>query len=167
MATTTKIPVEEYLHTAYRPDVEYIDGEIQERNLGELEHADMIVAVLKWFFAHEGEWQIRVRPDVRVQVSPTRFRIPDVCVSAASSTDKRIVTTAPLLVVEVLSPEDRIDRYHQRIDDYRQMGIRGIWVLDPETNRGWDCSTGNWMEGTLFRLPDSPIYLDVNALKEQ
>src|SRR5262249_9997326 len=107
MATTTKIPVEEYLHTSYLPDVEDMDGDIQERNVGEIEHADMITAVLKWFFRYESEWQLVVRPDVRVQVAPTRFRIPDVCVSAASSTDKRIVTTPPLLVIEVLSPEDR------------------------------------------------------------
>ena len=33
------ISVEEYLNTTYRPDVEYVDGEIQERNLGEFDHA--------------------------------------------------------------------------------------------------------------------------------
>ncbi len=163
MDVTTKISVEEYLHTAYRPDVEYVDGEIQERNVGEIEHSEMIAAVLKWFFRHESEWQILVLPDVRVQVSPTRFRVPDICVCSASSTDRKIVTTPPLLVIEVLSPEDRIDRYHQRIADYRQMDIQGIWVLDPETHRGWDCSSGNWMEGALFRLADSPIHLDLSA----
>ena len=167
MATTTKVPVEEYLGTSYRPDVDYVDGEIQERNVGEIEHSEMIAAVLKWFFQHEIDWQLLVLPDVRMQVSATRFRVPDICVCSASSTDRRIVTTPPLLVVEVLSPEDRIDRYHQRINDYRQMGIPGIWVLDPETHRGWDCSSGNWIEGTLFRLPDSPVYLDLNAVYGQ
>jgi len=167
MATGTKVGVEEYLSTSYRPDVEYVDGEVQERNVGEIEHAGMVAAVLEWFFQHKHEWQILVLPDVRVQVSPTRFRVPDVCVSAASSADRKIVTTPPLLVVEVLSPEDRIDRYHQRIADYRDMGIAGIWVLDPESRRGWDCSTGNWIEGKLFRLPNSPIYLELNALFEQ
>jgi len=167
MATTTKVPVEEYLHTSYQPDVEYVDGEIQERNVGELEHARMIKAVLRWLLQHEMAWEIEALSDVRVQVSPTRFRIPDICVSAAATPDRKIVTTPPLLVVEVLSPEDRIDRYHQRIADYRHMGIQGIWVLDPETKRGWDCSSGNWIEGTLFRLPESPIYLDLNALAAQ
>lgn len=167
MGTITKIPVEEYLHTTYRPDVEYIDGEIQERNVGEIEHARLIMAALDWFSQHRRDWGIEVLPDVRMQVSATRFRVPDICVCSASSTDRRIVTTPPLLVVEVLSPEDRIDRYHQRIADYRQMGIQGIWVLDPETNRGWDCSSGNWIEGTLFRLANSPLYLDLNAIGTQ
>jgi Uma2 family endonuclease len=164
MSVTTKVSIEEYLHTAYRPDVEYVDGEIQERNVGEIEHARLIAAVMRWFQRHEREWSIEVLPDVRMQVSATRFRVPDICVCSASSTDRRIVTTPPLLVIEVLSPEDRIDRYHQRIDDYRQMGIKSIWVLDPESHRGWDCSSGNWMEGTLFQLANSSIHLDLNAL---
>lgn len=167
MGTITKIPVEEYLHTAYRPDVEYVDGEIQERNVGEIEHARLIMAALEWFFQHGRDWGIEVLPDVRMQVSATRFRVPDICVCSASSTDRRIVTTPPLLVVEILSPEDRIDRYHQRITDYREMGIQGVWVLDPETNRGWDCSTGNWLEGTQFRLSNSAICLDLNALSRR
>ena len=161
---TTKTSLEEYLGTSYRPDVEYIDGELQERNVGEIEHAKMILAVLMWFVGHRQEWQIQILPDVRVQATPERFRIPDVCVCAASSSDTRIVTTPPLVVVEVLSPEDRIANYQQRIADYLGMGVRGVWVIDPETRNGWDCSSGSWIETTNFRLPDSPIYLDVSAI---
>jgi Uma2 family endonuclease len=164
VATTTKVPVEEYLSTSYRPDVEYVDGELQERNLGEIEHSEMIAAVLEWFFQRKRESQIRVLPDVRMQVSPTRYRVPDVCICSTSNTDQKIVTTPPLLVVEVLSPEDRIDRYQQRITDYRDKGIRGIWVLNPETRTGWDCSSGNWIESARFQLADSPVYLDLKKV---
>jgi Uma2 family endonuclease len=34
MATTMRIPLSEYLETSYRPDREYVDGEIRERNVG-------------------------------------------------------------------------------------------------------------------------------------
>ena len=161
---TTKVSLAEYLNTSYRPDVEYIDGELQERNVGEIEHAEMILAVLNWFLRHREEWQVRLLPDVRVQVRSNRFRVPDVCVCAASNTDKRIVSTAPLVVVEVLSPEDRIGDYRERISDYLGMGIRGVWVIDPETRKGWDCSSGNWIETRVFRLEASPIYLDLGAI---
>lgn len=162
---TTKVSVQEYLRTHYRPDVEYIDGELRERNVGEIEHARMILDVLMWFVGHQNEWRIEVLPDVRVQVRLERFRIPDVCVCAASNTDKRIVTTTPLAVVEVLSPEDRIANYRERISDYHEMGIRGIWVVDPETRKGWDCSSGNWIETSIFRLADSPVYLDLARIQ--
>ncbi len=158
---TTKVSVEEYLATHYRPDVEYIEGELQGRNVGEVEHAKVIMAVIRWFLGHEEDWQILILPDVRVQVAAERFRIPDVCICAQTNTDRRIVTTTPLVVIDVLSPEDRISRYHERIADYMRMGIRGIWVLDPETRKAWDCSTGNWIETTDFRLADSPISLKV------
>ena len=161
---TTKVNVEEYLHTSYQPDVEYIDGELQERNVGEIEHAKMILAVLMWFVGHREEWQIQILPDVRVQVKHERFRVPDVCVCAAPNIDTRIVTTAPLVVVEVLSPEDRIGNYRERVADYLGMGIRGVWVIDPETRNGWDYSGGNWIETSLFRLADSPICLDLSAI---
>ena len=39
MAVVALIPVEEYLSTAYRPDCDYIDGEIHERNVGERDHS--------------------------------------------------------------------------------------------------------------------------------
>jgi Uma2 family endonuclease len=161
---TTKVSLEEYLNTAYRPDVEYIDGGLQERNVGEIDQARMILAVLMWFAGHEQDWRVQVLPDVRVQVRHERFGIPDVCVCAAPNTDARIVTTAPVVVVEVLSPEDRIANYNQRIADYIGMGIRGVWVVDPETRKGWDCSSGNWSETTVFRLADSPIHLDLSAI---
>jgi hypothetical protein len=34
MATAGVIPVSEYLRTTYRPDRDYIDGELKERNVG-------------------------------------------------------------------------------------------------------------------------------------
>ena len=159
MATTTAISVEEYLNSSYEPDMEYIDGRLEERNAGEIEHSDVIAAIMYWFQQHATEWEIWVRPDVRMQVSPARFRVPDIALCARSSKDKRIVREAPLVVMEVLSPEDRISRYHQRIADYRAMGVRGIWVIDPENRRGWDCSTGNWIETTDFRLP--PVVMNL------
>ena len=159
MATTTAISVEEYLSSSYEPDMEYIDGRLEERNVGEIEHLRLIAVLTAWFLQHAREWQIEPLPDVRTQVSPTRFRVPDIALCARCSKDKRIVREAPVVVIEVLSPEDRINRYHQRIADYRAMGIKGIWVIDPENRRGWDCSTGNWIETTDFRL--APVSMNL------
>jgi hypothetical protein len=36
---TTAIPVEEYLRTTYHPDMEYVDGQLVERNVGERRHS--------------------------------------------------------------------------------------------------------------------------------
>ena len=161
MATTTTAPVsvEDYLNTSYEPDVEYVDGQLEERNVGEIEHARVIKCIMKALLQREQEWQIEVLPDVRTEVGVNRYRVPDIVISRRSSQDKRIVREAPLVVIEVLSPEDRISRYHQRIGDYRAMGVQAIWVVDPEDRCGWDCSTGNWIETTSFH--SGPISLDL------
>jgi len=161
---TTKVSLEEYLSTSYRPDAEYIDGELRERNVGELEHSRMVKAILRWFERFETSWQLEALPDVRVQVRTDNYRVPDICLRPLANPDVRFVTAVPAAVIEVLSPEDSISDYRERIADYLQKGIPGIWIVDPKTRKGWDCSSGDWIESVIFRLPDSPIYLDLTAV---
>ena len=71
-----------------------------------------------------------------MQVSPTRFRIPDVCVILGKTTEQ-VFRTPPFLCIEILSPEDRMSRVEQCIDDYLGMGVRYVWLLDPATRRAF------------------------------
>lgn len=152
MATTQLIPVSEYLRTAYRPDVDYVEGEIQERNLGERDHSD-----LQYFFAHfvnsrRGEWSVQAKPELRVQVREDRFRVPDICILAADAPREQIVRTPPVLCIEILSPADTIHGMRERVRDFLQMGVREVWLVDPASRSVMLCS-GNIMveqtEGTL------------------
>ena len=134
MPTGTLISVEQYLATSYRPDCDYVDGRIEERNLGELDHSSLQTAVAAYFFSRRKRWDITVVVEQRVQVSPTRFRIPDVCVVLGKATEQ-IFRTPPFLCVEILSPEDRMTRVQERVDDYLAMGVGYVWVLDPSGRR--------------------------------
>jgi Uma2 family endonuclease len=166
MATTTRlaVPVSEYLHSSYRPDCDYVDGELQERNLGELDHAEVQGALVQWFRNHGKEWNIRTIPEIRIQISPTRFRIADVCLISRSEPADQVLQRPPIAVIEVLSPEDRITRYQERFSDYRQMGILHIWVVDPQTRHGYDCSTGSWIETASFEIENSPVAVDLSVI---
>jgi Uma2 family endonuclease len=44
----------------------------------------------------------------------------------------RIVREAPLLCIEVLSPEDTWARMRARLNDYLGMGVEQVWCFDPE-----------------------------------
>jgi Uma2 family endonuclease len=46
---------------------------------------------------------------------------------------EEILTKPPFLCVEILSPEDRMSRIETRINDYLEMGVPYVWVLDPQT----------------------------------
>ena len=35
MGTATLVPLDVYLKTSYRPDCDYVDGELEDRNSGE------------------------------------------------------------------------------------------------------------------------------------
>jgi len=58
MATTALLGIDEYLNTSYRPDREYIDGELRERNVGKWDHARVQYLLAAWFANHEAEWGI-------------------------------------------------------------------------------------------------------------
>ena len=69
MATALHIPLNQYLGISYRPDREYVDGEIRERNVGKWEHARLQLVLCAWFFMHEKQWGITGSTEQRVQVS--------------------------------------------------------------------------------------------------
>jgi len=137
MAAATQISVTEYLNTSYRPDRDYVDGEVLERNLGEYDHSRLQMRLAAYLFAREQEWQIRVVPEQRVQVKPTRFRIPDICVLLEGSPVEPIFRQAPFLCIEILSKDDTLTSMLQRLDDYLAMGVANVWVVDPILRRGY------------------------------
>jgi Uma2 family endonuclease len=137
MATATVTSLEEYLTTVYRPDREYIDGVIVERNLGERDHSTL-QGELYYCLRRQGKaLGVYVYPEQRVQVSPTRFRVPDVCVTVGPKPTEQIFTRPPFLCVEVLSPDDRAGEVQERIDDYLALGVSYVWVINPRSRRGY------------------------------
>lgn len=131
MATTTYVPVETYLRMESEPDCEYVDGQIKERPAAEYDHSTWQVALIAFFRIHGVEWSVRSRPELRVRVSPTRFRVPDVTVLSRSAPIEQIIVTPPLAVFEILSPENRMAAMMEKFADYERMGIAGIWIIDP------------------------------------
>ena len=136
MSTLSLLSVEEYLNASFPDgDREYLEGQLLDKNMGEIDHADLQSAFLVYFRNHYPQFWAGV--EVRVQVKASRFRVPDVCVIAGGKPQGRIVKAPPFLVVEVLSPEDRMSEMQERIDDYLAFGAAYVWVVDPVTRRGY------------------------------
>ena len=143
MPTAVLISPEEYLHATYEPDAEYVDGIVEERCMGEYDHGNWQQALLIWFHTKAKEWNIRTIPELRVQVSATRFRVPDVTVMDRDQPIEQILTHPPLAIVEILSPEDKITRVLTKLADYERMGVRTILVIDPATRQFHRYEQGN------------------------
>lgn len=164
MSSATLVSIQEYLATSFRPDRDYVDGELQERNLGEQPHSYTQVSLAAFLFNRQHQWGIRVLTEQRVRVSPTGFRVPDVCVLLVPASRDPIVRQAPFLCVEILSREDTVTRLNERISDYFQMGVRYVWVLDPLTRRAYCYTPGEMhemLDGILrTKSPDLEVPLD-------
>ena len=124
--------IREYLRTTWSPDREYVDGRIEERNLGEKEHSIIQRYLTVLFALKRAEWGVEVFPELRTQTQSRRFRVPDILVTRTGDQFERYVTKPPLIAVEILSPEDTLAAMRAKAMEYRDFGIENIWIVDPE-----------------------------------
>jgi Uma2 family endonuclease len=153
------VSVDEYLSAVYEHDCEYVDGVIEERDLGEFEHAYIQGLLVGIFLNNREQWGVYPLPEQRVQTQSDHFRVPDVTVLRSGTIRERILTHPPLLVIEIQSPEDTLRRAAVKIAEYFAFGIQHVWVIDPYARVGYR-GTADGLElarsGELT-IPETPI----------
>lgn len=161
MAPRLAVSVEEYLRTEYDPDCDYVDGELEERNVGERDHGEVQGRVYAWFLNRARELRLHPFLEQRLQLTPTRFRVPDICLVAGARPKEQIFTQPPLVVIEILSPEDRFGRMQEKIADYLGFGVRHVWLIDPKTRRAWVHTSEGMREAKdgILRLEEPRVEL--------
>ncbi|MGA2538963.1 MAG: Uma2 family endonuclease [Terracidiphilus sp.] len=166
MATIVHKPLEEYLAKSYRPDREFVDGEIRERKVGKWEHARVQWLLAVWFGNHEKEWGITGSTEQRVRVSDNRVRVPDLVVLAAGP-QPDVLVAPPLLVIEILSPDDSYSDTQERAQDYRAMGVETVWIIDPKTRSGRMCLGAEWVESSRLEVRGTPLFVSLDDIFSQ
>ena len=165
MATTPLVAIEEYLATNYEPDCEYVDGVIEERNLGECDHVRLQTMIAVWFANHERDWNIRVIVEQRMRARLTRVRIPDVAIFRQDQPIEQVFTHPPLIGIDVLSPCDTLRKLEDRVNDFLDFGVEHIWIIDPQGPKAWVATRGQFTEsGSRLEVPGTPIYLNLTEL---
>ena len=136
MGTSLLVSEQEYLTTSYEPDCEYDDGELLERNAGELPQGRLQLEFGGFFgdLRKQGRL-IRAAVETRIRIAPRKYRIPDVCVYKEPAPRDRVPSTPPFIAIEILSPEDRMSRVRKKIDEYLAFGVSYVWLIDPERRR--------------------------------
>jgi Uma2 family endonuclease len=162
-SATISISVEEYLSTAYSPDVDYVDGMLEDRNVGEKPHSKAQRKLILLLDKASGG-KICVWPEQRVQVSETRYRVVDVCATIAEP-DEDIFTTPPFICIEVLSRRDTMTTIQEKLDDYRTSGVPHIWIIDPRRRKAFSYGTDGLFEIVDAFVTHSPeVVLPVGQL---
>ena len=154
----------EYLSTSYRPDCDYVDGLVLERNVGERDHSRVQTDLSTYLNVRSSQWGIHVFVEQRVQVKATRFRVPDICLVAGAEPDEQILTSPPLACIEILSKDDRWSQVQERIDDYLTFGVRYVWVIDPRSRKAYEFTAEGMREVRELRMNDPEIYVPLEAL---
>ena len=164
--TATIVSLEEYLATSYRPDVEYIDGELKEKPVTGFPHGVVQGLLFEWFRGHRKEWNILVSVETRTKVDASRVRLPDVVVVRKGEQSRTALVKAPLIAIEVLSPKDSYKELKDHAADLRAMGTENIWLLDEErrTAEVWTGKQWQLVEGDHLTAVNAPAYLDLNWL---
>ncbi len=165
-STAALISVSEYLNTSYRPDCDYIDGQVLERNLGETPHSGLQIYLAMILRANRNIWNIRPYTEQRVQISEKRFRIPDICAMRPGDPPGPILRTAPLLCIEIYSPRDTARTMQDRIDDYLALGVPNIWLIDPARRLAWtaDPNGQHPLATEAFTIEHTPIQIPLADL---
>jgi Uma2 family endonuclease len=156
-AQSSLILVEEYLRMTSEPDCEYVAGVIEERPVGEYDHATWQTILAAFFTIRQKELGVEARTELRVQVAANRFRVPDVTLLSRTAPREQIITHAPLAVFEILSPEDTMTRMLEKLADYERMGIGAIWLIDPKRQLYYRYCNGQLTPGEIFELPGSAL----------
>ncbi len=162
--STASIPVEQYLSSSYEVDCDYVDGVIEERNLGERDHSRLQLVLLRYLGIRERQWNVLVLPEQRIRVGPRRYRVPDICVILRDQEVEQVLTRPPLVCIEILSPEDRWSRVETRIEDFLAMGVERIWVFDPQDGGIFECTQSGRRKVTEDFLEAPPVSIRISEL---
>ncbi len=136
MATAALVSVDEYLGRSYEPDREYVAGRIVERHVGEYLHSRLQTLIGVVLHALEARHRVRalVEQRLRVEAAPgaERYRVPDVCLARwPLALDRGVLAAPPLVIVEVLSPDDTLREVMEKTGEYLRLGAGKVYVADP------------------------------------
>ncbi len=134
MASAPVLPfvsVEEYLHTTYEPECEYVEGRLLPKRMGSKRHSRLQLLLARVLSDAEGSHDLYVYPEFRIKIGENRFRVPDLAVFVGPADGERFASGAPLCTVEVISPDERWSEVIAKASDHLSAGTAVVLIADP------------------------------------
>ncbi len=140
--------------------------------MGEKSHGLLQGVLFSIFQANRRVWNLLPVLEQRVQTSAHHYRVPDLCLVRPADAAQQIVSSAPVLCVEVLSREDSLSSMQERVDDYQAMGVAAVWVIDPRLRVAYTVSGKGFervastleIAGTEIRVELAGIFAELDDL---
>lgn len=171
-ATATLLSLGEFhnIFDGVKPNHEYWFGEAVAKSMPTFTHGALQV-VLGQMLRAAG---LKSYSEVTLRISPELELIPDV-VATRRKPDGPYATEPVDLCVEILSPDDRLNRTMKKAGHYVGWGVADVWIVDPSARTAWMVNAqhpdGLWVhpDGTLtaasgIQIPLTKLFAEVDDL---
>lgn len=159
MEAEAAISVEEYIHTSF-PDLdrEFRDGEVINRTMPDYLHSKTQIILGMYFALLRNTLRLFPGSELRLRIREGLYRIPDIAVFHPTEPTEGIPSALPFIVIEILSPDDRMSDVRGKLEEYRDWGVPHVWLVDPHSRRLYTCDHGLHEVETL-RVPELDLVL--------
>lgn len=153
MATKAfSITPEQYLATQFEREPELVRGEIAEGPSPTFQHGNIQLRMGSRLMALQRSYPVFTGVEVRVRIAPDLYRIPDISMWKGVAPES-VPAAPPLVIIEISSPDDRLDAMLQKLEEYRVWGVQHIWLIEPEIKRIHVYDHGSLREVSRLELP--------------
>jgi Uma2 family endonuclease len=164
MATKALITAEQYLHMTFEYDAEFVHGKIVERAMPDRLHSKIQLRILMANGRLIQSYPLFPYPELRLRLEQGVYRIPDVSVFVGEDSKQCVPSSPPLLVIEILSKDDRHHDLMEKLEEYRTWGVPNIWVVDPHAKRLSPYTEACLQNVSSLALSDYPFELTSSVL---
>jgi Uma2 family endonuclease len=165
MSVKTLISEEEYLGMSFEDRVpEYVDGDLVERSVPDNLHSRAQTELVFVFRTLQQRLPLFPRPELRVPVAPGKYRIVDLAVYAHQEPLERLPKELPLVVTEIVSPDDRHEELMERLEEFRAWGVPHVWLVDPGLRRMYVYRDGGLTPVPAFELPEFDVRIAASEI---
>ena len=128
--------VEEYLALPEeKPYLEYVNGEVYEKPMGDWTHSDTVRALLRILELYASWAGGNPATEGRVgfdDPGEVRFYLPDAAFYRKGVDRRRRPMPPPTLTIEVRSPGQALAKLREKVAYFRAHGSDEAWIVDPE-----------------------------------
>ncbi len=139
---------------AFEYEAEYVHGEVVQRAMPDYMHGRIAFLIAQALVPVTVAHPLYPCFEVRMRVAPDAYRIPDVAVFGGVEPKQEVPSAPPLLVIEILSKDDRHHDLMEKLEEYRAWGVLNIWVVDPHSKRLSLYTASGLQNVSSLALPD-------------
>jgi Uma2 family endonuclease len=166
MGTKALISPEQYLATHYEREPEYVRGELKEKPMPDRLHRRIQVLLGVLLNSLSSVHRLSAESEVRCRLAPDVYRLPDVALFDLRKHFDLLPTEPPLLVIEIVSTDERYTELLEKLLDYETWGVPRIWLVNP-----WNRQLAVWKDGTMrtvdaLTLPEYGFEVRMDQLLE-